>query len=446
MIFISTSVSYFHSLFILSSVLEMYRKFTTIESRAMNAVVPNAKRFYKKEKPRIFDWRWNTFIFCMGFFFGRRTAAFGAVDLDMSIVNCKEQHLQTQPVESITRDVTVGSMCRCSSGNMPLKFNHSATTIETRIVQEPSKATGDVKKQFSMRKSSCKCIQGQGEITNDKYLKDMEKSSGSKRDEYCKNPFASEMTWDTMPDLGVQENLPIFLGVLSYKSPLSLNASLENWRSSQLTSDIPFVNTFLQLNKRTPADDAIIAKHEDYFNMTVTGSPSENLHPGRTIAKFCRAAEKMPHSHPNGENLLLFLEKDWHLKNDIQDLKAIFQSINSLMQRGVPYIRLTESKSYSNLTWQCDAEGIKWTCQTAHQHRYSNLPSVIRCDWFLRYLEPFALVKDSIMYGCHHGFQSRRYIDWEEALQDGRVAWTNSQWVLASSTMGDMFEHVEIDK
>ena len=41
------------------------------------------------------------------------------------------------------------------------------------------------------------------------------------------------------------------------------------------------------------------------------------------------------------------------------------------------------------------------------------------------------------------------YCDWEESLQDGRVAWTNSQWVMAhlgTSGGGPLFVHQEIDK
>eukprot|EP00581_Thalassiosira_minuscula_P028330 CAMPEP_0183757118 /NCGR_PEP_ID=MMETSP0739-20130205/5515_1 /TAXON_ID=385413 /ORGANISM="Thalassiosira miniscula, Strain CCMP1093" /LENGTH=78 /DNA_ID=CAMNT_0025994471 /DNA_START=141 /DNA_END=375 /DNA_ORIENTATION=+ len=46
----------------------------------------------------------------------------------------------------------------------------------------------------------------------------------------------------------------------------------------------------------------------------------------------------------------------------------------------------------------------------------------------LRYLEPFALIDDPIMYGCWKGMQQKQYCDWEEALKDGRIAWSNSQW------------------
>ena len=40
------------------------------------------------------------------------------------------------------------------------------------------------------------------------------------------------------------------------------------------------------------------------------------------------------------------------------------------------------------------------------------------------------------------------YCDWEKATQDGRVAWTNSQWVIAHITRheGHLFDHKEVDK
>lgn len=68
-------------------------------------------------------------------------------------------------------------------------------------------------------------------------------------------------------------------------------------------------------------------------------------------------------------------------------------------------------------------------CTTSHQHRWTNHPMLVKCDWFLRYLEPYALLSDPIMYcGSSHVHRVRDgYCDWEEALQDGRVAWTNSQ-------------------
>lgn len=376
------------------------------------------------------------------------------------------------------RTVIVGSMCRCSSGNMVIQYNHSQRFDDTSVIQEASYATGDSKKHFFVRKSSCECRQGKGEKTNDMYFKMIEQRARggdqkpeSKYNNYCPNPHHSNMDWTTMPDFGVEEKLPLFLGVLSYKSPLSLNGSLRNWRSHGLRR-LGFAKQFIQLNSRSKQDEEVIARHQEFFNFTVTGTPQENLHPGLAISRFCREAAKMPNSHPNGENLLLFLEKDWHLKKARKDLNDIFRSVNSLVQRGVPYVRLTKSLTEHEKNWQCNAESVSWTCQPAHQHRFTNMPFVIRCDWFLRYMEPFALVEDSIMYGCRRvrktprvncdkrktqrvhsnftistiqGFQNRQYFDWEEAIQDGRVEWINSQWVVASHRE-DLFQTVEIDK
>ena len=44
--------------------------------------------------------------------------------------------------------------------------------------------------------------------------------------------------------------------------------------------------------------------------------------------------------------------------------------------------------------------------------------------------------------------QENGYCDWEAAMQDGRIAWTNSQWVMANiaGPKGKLFFHKEIDK
>ena len=47
-----------------------------------------------------------------------------------------------------------------------------------------------------------------------------------------------------------------------------------------------------------------------------------------------------------------------------------------------------------------------------------------------------------------HKTADNDYCDWEEVLQDGRVAWTNSQWVTAhlrNGGGGPLFMHEEID-
>jgi hypothetical protein len=345
-----------------------------------------------------------------------------------------------------TRRVVVPNMCRCSSGNLPVPHNASLHSTDTGIVQDGSLATGAMPKHFFMRKAGCECRKRQGEKTTDVYLKKMQ-------GQYCgKTPSDSNMKWKAMPDFGVEEKLPLFLGVLSYKSPKSLNAALTNWEQTGL-ADQNLAGAFIQLNARSQEDDAVIQKHDSSFDFHVTGSPTENIHPGLAISRFCREAERSPRGHPNGENLMLFLEKDWHVAEaEPGFLTAMLDSVNMLLQRGVQYVRLSpmvkpakSSNEEVKRAWQCDASGMAWDCTTAHNHRYTNLPSVIRCDWFLRYLEPFALVDDSIMFGCRRNFRQKRYIDWEEAMQDGRIAWTNSQWVIANTRKG-MFSHVEVDQ
>ena len=369
--------------------------------------------------------------------------------LRREIVELKKKVMRTKLSKkdsSGQREVIVSSMCRCSSGNLPVPSssrasNSSQIVQDTGILQEKSLATGDMAKHFLLQKSECDCRTGEGEKTNDVYLQNIEK-------QYCgETPLDSKMDWDAMPDFGVEQQLPLFLGVLSYKSPRSLDASLANWEKHDLAS-LGFSGAFLQLNARSDHDDAVISAHHNKsaIRFHITGSPDENIHPGLAIARFCRAAEQSPNGHPNGENLLLFLEKDWHMTVPSELLQGVLDSVNALVQRGVPYVRLSQKVSMSAVgSWQCDAQGMTWDCTTAHQHRYTNLPSVLRCDWFLRYLEPFALIEDSIMFGCRRGFRMKKYFDWEEAMQDGRIAWTNSQWVVASYKHGDLFTHVEVD-
>lgn len=268
---------------------------------------------------------------------------------------------------------------------------------------------------------------------------------------YKPSPNSNSMVWSTMPDFGVEMKLPLFLGVLSYKSPQSLNASLYNWRK-KLTFD--FDDIFVQLNARSSEDDQVLAQHKSKnFSFTVMGNQEENLHPGQAVAKFCRNAELSPHSHPNGENLLMFLEKDWHVRANAQHdkLHSIIHSAIALMQRGVNYVRLTRrvdampDHHEGHVYWPCDANGIKWECLTAYHQRWTNLPSIIRCDWFLRYLEPFALIQDEILQSCRPGLRKRQYVDWEECMQDGRIEWMNTQWVIANFGR-DLFQHHEVDQ
>ncbi len=56
---------------------------------------------------------------------------------------------------------------------------------------------------------------------------------------------------------------------------------------------------------------------------------------------------------------------------------------------------------------------------------------------------------DPIMWcGSSIAHRTSGYCDWEEVMQDGRVAWTNSQWVMAQfGKRGDpLFVHMEVDK
>ena len=378
------------------------------------------------------------------------------------------------------RDVHVGSMCRCGSQKVPMPdvnkellslyhqvpknpLDMSIGGQDTRVIQPPSKATGSDPKRFLHHPvEGCQCFDGDGRImpepTSDQFMSKLSRDYFLRPNNQCQESEAeSQFNWDQMPDFGV-EDLPIFVGVLSFKSPLSLNNTLHNWLKHDLFHRIAAQDVMVQLNHRSQEDDEIMYDFQKKLNnrhpMTILGDEEENLHPGLAISNFCRRAEQHPSSHPNGENLVLFLEKDWIIPDGsgkLFYLESIFRSAIALSQRGVPYVSLRSSQVDGSKSWRCPAEGIGWRCTTAHQHRWTNHPVLISCNWFLRYLEPFVLLNDPIMYCGSSSVHRKRngYCDWEEALQDGRVAWTNSHWVMAhlgNTGCGPLFVHHEVDK
>jgi hypothetical protein len=46
---------------------------------------------------------------------------------------------------------------------------------------------------------------------------------------------------------------------------------------------------------------------------------------------------------------------------------------------------------------------------------------------------------------CISDGRSRQFFDWEEVMQDGRIAWAKTQWVVAQRRR-PLFRHVEVDK
>ena len=71
--------------------------------------------------------------------------------------------------------------------------------------------------------------------------------------------------------------------------------------------------------------------------IAITGGVS-NDNVGKVIADQCRLAEQSEHSHPRGENVLLWLEKDWHWNVGGHGLDVLNDTIDSareLLQRGV---------------------------------------------------------------------------------------------------------------
>lgn len=42
--------------------------------------------------------------------------------------------------------------------------------------------------------------------------------------------------------------------------------------------------------------------------------------------------------------------------------------------------------------------------------------------------------------------RKRKFYDWEEAGQDGRIEWVNLNWILGASPERDLFRHVEMNE
>ena len=179
----------------------------------------------------------------------------------------------------------VQPMRRCNSGSMPVTSRTDSVTgvLATGISQEQSVSLGGMKRLFLLRNNTrCECRPGLGAVTRDMFLRRVETS-------YCSPaPTDSTMRWFSLPDFGVHQKLPLFLGVLSYKSPKSLYAAFHNWQQQGL-HNVGLAGTYVQLNARSAEDEAVLTKFKTSFNITVSGNSSENLHAGLAIARFCRS-------------------------------------------------------------------------------------------------------------------------------------------------------------
>jgi hypothetical protein len=150
-----------------------------------------------------------------------------------------------------TQRSIVQTMCRCDSGSMPVPtLDLESDVQDTGIVQESSLATSLAKMHFFVRKTTCECKPSLGEKTRDQYLQSISRL-------YCAPPPKdSNLSWDRLPDFGVQQKLPLFLGVLSYKSPRSLESSINNWVQGGIDT-LGLQGTFVQLNGRSRLDDEV---------------------------------------------------------------------------------------------------------------------------------------------------------------------------------------------
>ena len=248
--------------------------------------------------------------------------------------------------------------------------------------------------------------------------------------------------------------MPIFVGALSFMSPMSPGAGLQNWTDTLFSPQVApkFKGFYLHLNNRSWADDEVVepfARRLRDMGLPVAitgGSANDNV--GKVIADQCRQAEQSEHSHPRGENILLWLEKDWHWNADKYGLNVLNEKIDSareFLQRGVVKLNMRPA-GRPNITWPCRGQNVTWRCSPGFVFHNMNSPMLIRCDWHLRYFEPYALFNEAVMMAHGRTGKKRKYFDWEEAGQDGRIEWINSNWILGASREGDLFKHVELNE
>lgn len=127
---------------------------------------------------------------------------------------------------------------------------------------------------------------------------------GQRRDG-CKSR-SNAMKWTEMPEFSVEQDLPVFVGTLSYHSPKSLAGSLANWIGTLFHDSVKgeFKDLFVHFNDRVPSDDddavasALRSIRAKGVSVHIFGEPKKNWNVGRVIAEQCRAAEKSEHSHP----------------------------------------------------------------------------------------------------------------------------------------------------
>ena len=350
------------------------------------------------------------------------------------------------------REVVVETQCRCNP-NRCFSKGETQAVMATNVTQPASLATGPPK-TFSKAVRPCSCSDGQCNVGLGDTFRKLETrySSTGSREARAGTP------WAEIPDFGNERDLPVFVGALSFMSSLSLGAGLQNWKETFFSPQVAsqFKGFYVHLNNRSRADDAVVepfARHlrDMGLPIAITGGVS-NDNVGKVIADQCRLAEQSEHSHPRGENVLLWLEKDWHWNVGGHGLDVLNDKIDSareLLQRGVVKLNMRiphQWPSRPNITWPCRGQNVTWWCSPGFVFFNMNSPMLIRCDWHLRYFEPYALFTEPVMMAYGRTGKKRAYVDWEDAGADGRIEWINSNWILGASQERDLFRHVELNE
>lgn len=358
-------------------------------------------------------------------------------------------HIKNGTPASANRTVIVENMCRCGPHRCPIKGT-SLHTHPAGVTQAASLATG-APRTFYVNVRECVCADGPCNVFVDGILRGVEE-----RYAFAVASPARRKAWHNIPDFGREQHVPVFVGALSFKTPQSLDAGLHNWNRTFFAPSVisQFQGAFIHLNGRSQRDDAVVAPFAAHWTQQglpvhVTGSGDVNDNVGKVIADQCRLAEQSSASHPNGENIMLWLEKDWHWNLDEHGLNIINNIINSsreLLQHGVVKLNLRPPPLTPTLGWPCAGQEVLWRCAPGFLFHNMNSPMLLRCDWFLRYFEPDALYNNDAILAYGRTGHKRAYFDWEEAGQDGRIEWVNSHWILGASVVDGLFSHVEVNE
>lgn len=236
----------------------------------------------------------------------------------------------------------------------------------------------------------------------------------------------------------------VSLLVQSFRSPKSLRASFATWRATFLlpayVSDV-----VVYFNERnTTRDDAVVhaALAGSGIPFVILGD-DRNVQLGAALLDMTAAA---------ASEVVVFLEKDWRANERAAGrvVRALAAAHAAVAHSGVDVVQLRKERPLSGAgVWPCGSPQQLLACSTSRQAEWSNNPFVASRTWLRRVFGFWGRQTDSALYGCHHEFHVRRYIDIEELFHRRIIPWATASWVVAQALPGDggnvVFEHFDVD-